>query len=275
MKPSLGMIVHPQKVMPLLSSVLMLIGFSNLVCRDQPWGHHSGPSAPSGCPLVWSLHTRCENPWRNRLPQVLLQYFYTIWYVKLQKPIHKQFTESSLSFRIWKLRCKCVHFRKLLTKPQLWVADTSVCRVCISWQINSTCTSLWLSGHVFKSTYPWHAAWDPGPSDVGSASPWLACKFRNTSPPSSLRTASSPIHGRIPHWRWTLCPLPGCYPREKALWAPVCPSFSNTGEQFHRKSLTWDFARERVDIFWSKFSGGSELVPRSGSWNRGSEIRIL
>ena len=45
MKPSLGMIVHTQKVMPILSSVLVLIGFSDLVCQDQPQGH------PSWAPL--------------------------------------------------------------------------------------------------------------------------------------------------------------------------------------------------------------------------------
>ena len=49
MKPSLGMIVHTQKVMPILSSVLVLIGFSDLVCRDQPRGHLSvDPSALGG-----------------------------------------------------------------------------------------------------------------------------------------------------------------------------------------------------------------------------------
>ena len=72
MKPPLGMLAHTNKVMPILSSVLVLIGFSDLVCRDQPQGHPSGPSAPSGCPLGWSLHTRWENPIQTRLPQVLL-----------------------------------------------------------------------------------------------------------------------------------------------------------------------------------------------------------
>ena len=47
--------------------------FPDLVCRDQPRGHPSGPAAPSGCPLGWSLHTRSKNPIRTRLPQVLLQ----------------------------------------------------------------------------------------------------------------------------------------------------------------------------------------------------------
>ena len=39
MKPPLGMLVHTHKVMPILSSVLVLIGFSDLACRDQPRGH--------------------------------------------------------------------------------------------------------------------------------------------------------------------------------------------------------------------------------------------
>ena len=74
MKPPLGMLVHTHKVMPILSSVLVLIGFSDLKCRDQPQGHPTGPSAPSGCPLSWFLHTRCKNPIRTRLPQVLLHF---------------------------------------------------------------------------------------------------------------------------------------------------------------------------------------------------------
>ena len=32
MKPPLGMLAHMNKVMPILSSVLVLIGFSDLVC---------------------------------------------------------------------------------------------------------------------------------------------------------------------------------------------------------------------------------------------------
>ena len=52
MKPSLGMIVHTQKVMPILSSVLVLIGFSDLVCRDQPRGTPRGLRHPLGAPLV-------------------------------------------------------------------------------------------------------------------------------------------------------------------------------------------------------------------------------
>ena len=54
MKPSLGMIVHTQKVMPILSSVLVLIGFSDLVCRDQPRG------APSVDPFTLGAKTLYE-----------------------------------------------------------------------------------------------------------------------------------------------------------------------------------------------------------------------
>ena len=61
MKPSLGMIVHMQKVMPILLSVLVLTGFSDLVCQDQLWGHPSGLRHPQGGPSV-DLHTQCKNP---------------------------------------------------------------------------------------------------------------------------------------------------------------------------------------------------------------------
>ena len=69
---TLGSLVHTHKVMPILPSVLVLIGFSNLVCRDQPRGHPSGPLAPSGGTPRGLRHPRWENPIQTRLPQVLL-----------------------------------------------------------------------------------------------------------------------------------------------------------------------------------------------------------
>ena len=60
MKPFLGMIVHTKKVMPILKSMLVLIGFSDLVCRDQPWEHPSGPSAPSVHPSALGGKTLYE-----------------------------------------------------------------------------------------------------------------------------------------------------------------------------------------------------------------------
>ena len=37
-------------------------GLFHLACRDPPWGHPSGPTAPSGCPLGESLHARWIPP---------------------------------------------------------------------------------------------------------------------------------------------------------------------------------------------------------------------
>ena len=52
------------KVMPILSSVLERMGYSYLVCRDQPRGHPSvDPSILGGI-----------SPYVTRLPQVLLHY---------------------------------------------------------------------------------------------------------------------------------------------------------------------------------------------------------
>ena len=55
MKPSLGVMVHTQKVTPILLSVLVLIGFSDLVCRDQPGGTLWGLQHPRVAPLVESF----------------------------------------------------------------------------------------------------------------------------------------------------------------------------------------------------------------------------
>ena len=49
------MIVHTQKIMPILSSVLVLIGFPDLVCQDQPRGAPSVDAPTLGLKTLHKL----------------------------------------------------------------------------------------------------------------------------------------------------------------------------------------------------------------------------
>ena len=75
MKPPLGMLVHTHKVMTILLSVLMLMGFSDLVFRDQPRGALLGPSAPSGVPPRLIPTHEVGKPYKHEHGQKYCHYF--------------------------------------------------------------------------------------------------------------------------------------------------------------------------------------------------------
>ena len=102
--------------------------FPDLVCRDQPRGHPSGPAAPSGCPLGWSFHTRSENPIRTRLPQVLL-HFYPRQKVIVWPTNHYVMKRSKGVFCILSCRRRPVQFCLVILPqgeqwPLLWTLPT-------------------------------------------------------------------------------------------------------------------------------------------------------